>query len=235
MNSLQWQPPRKPGEISETRLINAILDGTFPVNSLLPGERELAALLGITRPTLREAMQRLERDGWLQIRHGKPTRVRDYWREGKLGVSIAMARQGARLPNDYVVNLLSVRVLLAPDYARSAIEQNPQAVLAGLARPPAQDEDAESFTRFDWQLHWLLTVHSGNPFYTHFINSVQPLYELLGGKYFSFRQTRIHSHGFYSQLMSCARHADSPAAETLTRKIMEESRALWLQLVSAEE
>ena len=66
MNINQWQPPQKPGEITEARLINAILDGTFPVNSSLPGERELAELLGVTRPTLREAMQRMERDGLVE-------------------------------------------------------------------------------------------------------------------------------------------------------------------------
>ena len=28
------------------------------------------------RPTLREVLQRMSRDGWLEIRHGKATRVR---------------------------------------------------------------------------------------------------------------------------------------------------------------
>ncbi len=233
MNHLPvWKPLRKPGEISETRLINAILDGTFPINSLLPGERDLAALLGVTRPTLREAMQRLERDGWLDIRHGKPTRVRDFWREGKLGVSITMAQQQASLPADYVVNLLSVRVLLAPDYVSSAVEKKSAAVLEALEQTRSLTEDALEFTRFDWQLHWLLTIHSGNPFYTHFINSVQPLYDLLGEKYFRFPQTRAHSRSFYDQLKLTAEKGEGMAAEALTKRVMRESRDLWLQLVS---
>ena len=84
-----WQPILKAGQLVESRLVKALLDGTFPINSNLPAERELATLLGVTRPTLREALQRLERDGFIEIRHGKPTRVRDFWIEGNLGVTIA--------------------------------------------------------------------------------------------------------------------------------------------------
>lgn len=231
MDTPAWQPPQKPGEISESRLIHAILDGTFPINSYLPGERELAALLGITRPTLREALQRLERDGWLEIRHGKPTRVRDFWLEGKLGVSIALAQHHDPLPSDYVSNLLAVRVLLAPDYIRGAVEKGAAAVQKSLQNLEALAETAVDFSRFDWHLHWLLTIQSGNPFYTHFINSVQSLYELLGVRYFSFSSTRTHSRDFYQKLRTAAQNRDASGAELLARRVMHESRELWLELL----
>ncbi|NLC12537.1 MAG: GntR family transcriptional regulator, partial [Chloroflexi bacterium] len=53
--------PQKPTDLAEKQLLAAILDGSFPIGSLLPPERELAQSLGITRPTLREALQRLAR------------------------------------------------------------------------------------------------------------------------------------------------------------------------------
>ena len=46
----------------EQALLTAILDGTYPPGTALPNERELAAQLQVTRPTLREALQRLARD-----------------------------------------------------------------------------------------------------------------------------------------------------------------------------
>ncbi|MGC6744236.1 GntR family transcriptional regulator [Escherichia coli] len=46
--------------------ITASLPGLF-----LPAERELSELIGVTRTTLREVLQRLARDGWLTIQHGK--------------------------------------------------------------------------------------------------------------------------------------------------------------------
>ena len=70
--------PLKPAEFAEQKIIFSILEEIFPINSNLPPERELAVLIGVTRPTLREALQRLGREGWIDIHQGKPTRVRDF-------------------------------------------------------------------------------------------------------------------------------------------------------------
>ncbi|MDZ7904090.1 MAG: GntR family transcriptional regulator [Rheinheimera sp.] len=45
----------------------------------MPAERELSELIGVTRTTLREVLQRLARDGWKTIQHGKPTKVKNFW------------------------------------------------------------------------------------------------------------------------------------------------------------
>lgn len=232
MQPKNWQPPLKPGEITESRLIHAILDGTFPINSYLPGERELATLLGVTRPTLREVMQRLERDGWLEIQHGKPTRVRDFWKEGRLGVSIALAQYQSPLPEDFVANLLAVRTLLAPAYTELAVARAAAEIGAYLQSAEELQETPQAFSAFDWQLHWLLTVHSGNTFFTHFMNSVQRLYAIMGISYFDHTQTRQHSRGFYRSLLEITRTGDSQAAGQLAQQIMAESRELWIQLAA---
>jgi GntR family negative regulator for fad regulon and positive regulator of fabA len=232
MQPENWQPPLKPSEITESRLIHAILDGTFPINSFLLGERELAARLGVTRPTLREVMQRLERDGWLEIQQGKPTRVRDFWKEGGLGVSIALAQYQSPLPQDFVANLLAVRVLLAPTYTQQAVLRAPDEISAFLKDAQALPETSQAFSAYDWQLHWLLTVHSGNTFFTHFMNSVQRLYALMGEQYFTHSQTRRHSHLFYSRLLEDIQAGDAPAAGKLAEQIMTESRELWIRLVT---
>ena len=230
MQPKDWDPPPRPGEMTESRLIQAIVDGTFSINSTLPGERRLAEMLGVTRPTLREAMQRMARDGWLEIHHGKATRVRDFWKEGGLGVSIALVRHQLALPSDYAANLLAVRVLLAPTYTRQAVENKPDEIITLLKGTDKLGEDADAFAAFDWQLHWLLTIHSGNPFFTHFINSVQGLYELLGVRYFESKDTRAHSMNFYQELLSAAEAGDGLGAELLTKRVMRESREFWMEI-----
>ena len=235
MNQLSgWKPLEKPGKVTESRLIRAILDGTFEINSSLPGERALADMLGVTRPTLREALQRLERDGWLEIRHGKPTRVRDFWKEGKLGVSIALAEYQQPALEDFTANLLEVRVLLAPAYTSSAVENAPAEIADYLqeSRIPGLNGTPEAYAKYDWGLHWLLTVHSGNPFFTHFINSVEQLYEILGKKYYQFSQTRDHSRKFYKDLRKCASNQQPEEAGRLAAGVMNESCELWKKLVA---
>ncbi|QTF08189.1 PLP-dependent aminotransferase family protein [Brenneria izadpanahii] len=47
-----------------------ILDGRLPLDSRLPGERELAAVLGISRTTVANALAQLREEGYLISRHG---------------------------------------------------------------------------------------------------------------------------------------------------------------------
>jgi len=98
---MDWPPLKKPAEIAESRLIKAILSHDLEINTFLPAERDLAARLGVTRPTLREALQRLERDGWLEIHQGKPTRIRNYWQEGNLGLLNALITYATHFPPDF--------------------------------------------------------------------------------------------------------------------------------------
>lgn len=47
-----------------------ILEGTFKVGERLPAERALAEQFGVSRPSLREAIQKLVAKGLLTSRHG---------------------------------------------------------------------------------------------------------------------------------------------------------------------
>jgi GntR family negative regulator for fad regulon and positive regulator of fabA len=55
-----WTQPSRPAERAERQLIGGIQEGQLPMGSSLPAERELAARLGVTRPTLRETLWRLD-------------------------------------------------------------------------------------------------------------------------------------------------------------------------------
>jgi GntR family negative regulator for fad regulon and positive regulator of fabA len=228
---MNWQTPAKPAELAESRLINAILEGHFPIGDNLPAERELAAQLGVTRPTLREALQRLARDGWIEIRHGRPTRVRNFWQEGNLGVLSVLARHPEHVPGDFIPNLLSVRRLMAPAYTRLAFERESAAVLALLQALVETPDTAEDFATADWRLHHQLTILSGNPIFTLILNGFEELYHIMGRLYFSFEDARKHSRTFYTHLLNAAQ-ANDPAeaaaeAEKRTRQVMEESLDHW--------
>jgi GntR family transcriptional regulator len=56
-------------------LLNLIEDGTYQPGEQLPSEADLAAQLGISRPTLREALLNLEREDVLVRKHGVGTFV----------------------------------------------------------------------------------------------------------------------------------------------------------------
>lgn len=224
---MDWITPQKPAEITENQLIEAILNGHFPINSTLPGERDLAAQMGVTRPTLREALQRLARDGWVEINQGKPTRVCNYWQEGNLAVLAAVAHHQTHLPPDFVPNLLSIRILLAPAYARAAVESHPQQLKGLLEQYSHLPEQAEDYALADWELHHRLTIWSGNPVFTLILNGFQDLYPVMGRRYFQEKTARAASQSFYQGLLDSIDAGDPEKAETVTREAMERSLALW--------
>ena len=227
---MNWYSPKKPAEIAESRLIQAILTGKFSINSNLPAERELAELLGVTRPTLREALQRLERDGWLEIHQGKPTRIRNYWEEGNLGVLSAIAQNPKYSPQNFVQNLLSVRIDLAPSYARLACENNPARLSQFLGELITLPDDPQTYTQADWTLHHQLTVFSANPIYTLILNGFRDLYLSMGLLYFSQADARRHSSCFYKDLLDAVNQNDPTAVETLTHRVMSESLQFWQKI-----
>ncbi len=221
-----WSRPRRPAAHAEQALVTAILDGTYPPGATLPGERDLAKALGVTRPTLREALQRLERDGWLSIAQGKPTQVNDYWRDGGLNVLSGMVRCG-KLPTGFATRLLEVRLALAPAYARAAVASAAAIVAEHLAGGAALGDDAVAFARYDWTLHHTLTVASGNPVYTLILNGFSGFYEQVAHLYFAPPEARASSRSFYAQLLAAAERADADEAERVTRAVMRESIELW--------
>lgn len=224
---LTASPPQRPLEYAEQSLATALLDGSYPPGSTLPAERELAERLGITRPTLREALRRLERDGWLRVHQGKPTVVTDFWREGGLNVLSALVRYSRQLPADFIPNLLAIRPALAPEYVRAAVERDADAVVARLEEYPSLPDTAEAFAAFDWSLHHLLTEGSGNPIYTLILNGFSGVYERVASFFFSYPEARAGSRSYYAALLAVARRGDAARAERLTRIAMRETIALW--------
>jgi GntR family negative regulator for fad regulon and positive regulator of fabA len=190
----------------------------------------LAARLGVTRPTLREVLQRLARDGWFEIQHGKPTRVRDYWREGNLSVLGDLVRYSQHLPDDFVPNLLAVRLSLAPAYTCAAVERAAEEVVALLDGYTDLEDSAERFATADWELHRALTLASGNLVFTLILNGFADFYVQMARLYFAQPRARAASRAWYAELLASARSGDTDAAERGTRRAMQESVELWRAL-----
>ncbi len=224
---MDWDKPQKPAELTENQLIQAILEGHFPIDSTLPSERELAAQLGVTRPTLREALQRLQREGWLDIQQGKPTRVRDYWREGNLSVLATLARFPNYLPDNFVRDLLFIRQLMAPTYARLAIAHHPQQIAQLMETILQIPDTAEAYALADWDVHSQLTIHSGVPIFTLILNGFQTLYPEMGKIYFQSTSARQVSRQFYQDLLTCAKESTPDKAEEITQTCMQDSLQIW--------
>lgn len=222
-----WTTPQKPTDLAEKQLLAAILDGSFPIGSPLPSERELAQALGITRPTLREALQRLARDGWIQIHQGKSTIVRDYWKEGNLIMLNALAQQPEVLTRGFIDHLLEVRSALAPAYTRLAISRESDALAQLLQGIINLTDTADAYSQADQELHHQLTLLSGNPIFTLIYNGFRKLSYQAGLQYFAAPAARRYSQAYYQGLLEDARLKDAESAATRTEKVMQDCLVFW--------
>jgi GntR family transcriptional regulator, transcriptional repressor for pyruvate dehydrogenase complex len=143
-----------PEQISD-RLATAIVLGEFVPGQRLHSERELAAQLGVSRATVREALSRLSMGGYLEIRRGRHggAFVRDGWRPD----SVAVIRRTLVANWDGFESLLDFRTLVEPLIARTAAERadesDERAIRDALEGYRAAGPDREASRAADEALH----------------------------------------------------------------------------------
>jgi DNA-binding FadR family transcriptional regulator len=95
-----------------------LFGGALQQGDRLPGERDLAAQLGIGRPALREALRALESSGLIVLRKGKMGGA--FISNGKVSVIAENMSDLLRLSSISVDQLFEVRLWIQTDLARAA-------------------------------------------------------------------------------------------------------------------
>lgn len=193
---------QSPAGFAEEYIIESIWNSRFPPGSILPAERELSELIGVTRTTLREVLQRLARDGWLTIQHGKPTKVNNFWETSGLSILETLARLDHDSVPQLVDNLLSVRTNISSIFIRRAIRTYPDKAREVLETANHVDDQAEAYTNLDYSIFRGLAFASGNPIYGLILNGLKGLYTRVGRHYFSNPEARRLAQTFYQQLLN---------------------------------
>ena len=124
---------RSGGEHVADRLVTAIALGEFVPGQRLPSERELASTLGVSRTTVREAIQRLAALGYVDVRRGRTGGA--FVLEGMGPEANEMIRRTLLPEWSNLERLLDFRQLIEPLIARTAASRAAdQAVHAVIAK-----------------------------------------------------------------------------------------------------
>ncbi|MFJ8459505.1 GntR family transcriptional regulator [Lysinibacillus xylanilyticus] len=211
----------------ENELIRSILAGVYSIGSTLLPERELAKEFGVGRPTIREALQRLGRSGWITGRKGMPAIVNDYWRNGNLSTLVNIVENHHTMTDEFVMYLLELRSSLTPTYIRDAVTFNQPKVVALLANLEQLEDCAESYAAFDWDLQKRCAGLAVNPIFLLILNSFDSIYIDMAKRFFSVKEHRELSFNYYHELLKAALKGDAMEAERLTTTTMAKSLTLW--------
>ena len=221
---------QSPANFAEQYIIESIWNSHFPPGSILPAERELSELIGVTRTTLREVLQRLARDGWLTIQHGKPTRVNNFWETSSLNILETLARLDEDKMPELIDHLLSARTHISSIFIRAAIKNNPEKVATVIAELDLLPDEADAFAAFDYELHHQLAFASGNPIYGLILNGFKGLYCRVGRYYFSLPAARQLAAAYYRDLGALTSEGEQSLVADVVRNYGKASGKLWFEM-----
>ena len=221
---------QSPAGFAEEYIVESIWSGRFPPGTILPAERELSELIGVTRTTLREVLQRLARDGWLTIQHGKPTKVNNFWETCGLNILETLARLDQEGIPELVDNLLAARTNLSAVFIRGAIRNNPQESAEIIARYKNVEQEGLAFAQFDYLMSHDLALASNNNVFVLMMNGFRGLYSRIGGYFFSHQQARDVANKYYADLLDVAEKGEYDRVPVVVRKYGIESGKVWLAI-----
>ena len=219
------EPQRLYRQIAE-QLRSLIHGGEFPAGARLPAERDLAKQLGVSRPSVREALIALEVEGWVEVRVGSGVYVRD--------------RQGSRNGSDPVpatewgpLELLRARRIVEGEIASlAALEGKRRQVDAIGAAIASMHRDADAGIQpraGDRAFHVAVAEAAGNVVLLETVQTFWdarrgPLFEKLGDHFESVPSWRkaIAEHELVYEAI---RAHDATAARDAMRQHLDKAHA----------
>jgi GntR family transcriptional repressor for pyruvate dehydrogenase complex len=201
-----------------------IVRGDLRAGQRLPAERDLAVQLGVSRPSLREAIRALIALNILESRHGEGTFVSSLDPE-LLAEPIDFVLQ---VNDDALISLFEARRVLEAGVARLAAERASDLELAELddfvKAGRTKVDDAEAFIEHDVEFHERLRRVARSPVLASLLSSVSALSIESRRRTAQNQATRSRALADHQAMVKALRARDPAAAERLMVEHLEHVR-----------
>jgi len=155
------RPTKASTEVAQ-QLLRAIKEGVFPVDSKLPYEAELAQMMGVSRPTVREALSALAAVGLIEARPGIGNFVKNPTESMAFEALFLLESEASCL------EIMEARTILEPAVAELAAKKRTEnqvellfAICEELEKLASPERFDEYFTA-DKRFHLALVQSTGN-------------------------------------------------------------------------
>jgi GntR family transcriptional repressor for pyruvate dehydrogenase complex len=237
MTGTAFSPLQKQQTVAEAiaaEILNLLRQKELKPGDKLPPERELAEMLGVSRPSLREALRALSIMKVVEVRQGDGTYV------------------SALNPEELVehlefVFLLDDSTMLQLFEARKIVEAGNVALAAlrisaeeldalrdCLAQSEQSVDDPERFMQADIELHEIITRAAGNPLLERFMASIGILSRASRRKTTQLAGVTRQTVADHRQIVAALAAGDGPAASAAMLKHLENVEQRYRELLSAE-
>lgn len=143
----------------QSQLRAAIVAGEYAPGDFLPGEMELVAITGVSRPTVRQAIERLARDGLVRRQRGRKTVVLQPPRQASAYVLNAeLAGRGAASSR-----VVSIKRSAPTVEAVEALSLGPRAEIIEIERVQLVDDKPVALERIVLPAHRVAGMEADGP------------------------------------------------------------------------
>ncbi|NYG54179.1 FadR/GntR family transcriptional regulator [Nocardioides perillae] len=129
-----------PDEVFD-QVLTEVVEGGLSAGEALPSERRLAEVLGVSRPAVREALQRMAQTRLVEVRQGGATTVRDFRRHAGLDLLPRLLVRGGRVDAAVGRSIVEARLVVGPGVAALAAQR------AGRTLQPALEAQVDELAR----------------------------------------------------------------------------------------
>ena len=219
--------PKRLYQSVAAQILALIRQGDFSSGDRLPPERELALTLGVSRPSLREALIALEIGGQVEIKMGSGVYVLDDTAQGEgaigsFGDSPSELMQARAVIEGSVIALATTRMTAATlDRLRRTIERMRRLVKAGKSPMEA-----------DRQFHMIIAECAGNSVLSRFVEQLfdsrhAPIAAAIRGHTES-AETWSAAVREHENVLKALQSGDPLAAQTMMRAHLIASEERWI-------
>jgi GntR family transcriptional repressor for pyruvate dehydrogenase complex len=222
----QFEPRGTVGQILLRQFVGLLRDGRLRPGDKLPPERELAAMLGISRPSVRQALSALSLIGIIESRQGSGTYVAENMNRLPLEPFIyrLLLNQGS------FDELMEVRGLIEPAVTGLAARRATQEGMDGIERAFRQYENATSGeggvdmeAESGLEFHRALAAAAGNSTLVALLEGLRDLIGAAGRLLGS--EERGASLAAHREIYGAVLDRDAPRAEQLMRVHLDDVSA----------
>ena len=198
-----------------TKLHDLITSGQLKQGDRLPSQDRLAEQLGVSRNTIREAINKLTVIGLLSARQGVGTIINISSPSGY----IASISDHLFLESSTVREFMEARAVIEMSTVRFAVLRASEAALAELDEIVSKQKEAietgnvEAFIRHDVEFHFSLARASGNNILLHILSAVTDLMSRFIREVSHLPRAIENALSFHRTILKSIRDRDADSAE----------------------
>ena len=208
----------------------AIFRGDYTSGESLPSEKDLALLLGVSRPVLREALRALQTQGFLDVRRGSRggTYITDL-----SNISIRHNLEDLlRIGKLSMTDLTQARLFLEPEVFRITAQNATDEQLAEmkvLIEEASVTKDQKRKIQLDSDFHRLVATATGSQIYIRFMQIIFDFMEVFAVN-IQPEDFQVHDDHDHEEIFNSLKLRDGELAATLTRRHAEKVTKVMIKL-----